>query len=136
MTTNILVAGRSTANVRSLKDAVDRLDYQVIPAPSMSLALFLARKNLPELIVCDMEMVDGDPHQFLSELQADDELRQIPFMVLCDIQVSSDERKQFMSAGAALVLANDESADLLGTIEPYIAARLAIKAQRPEETPE
>jgi CheY-like chemotaxis protein len=137
MTTNILVAGRSAANVQLVKQAVDLLDYQVIPAPSMSLALFLAQKNLPELIICDMELIDGDPHTFLRELQADAELRPIPFMVLTEKPLSHSENRQFMASGAALVLdKNISPADLLHTIEPYIEARLENKEERPIETPE
>jgi len=137
MTTNILVAGRSAANVQLLKRAVKLLDYQIIPAPSMSLALFLAQKNLPELIICDMELIDGDPHTFLRELQADTELRPIPFMVLSEKPLSQKENRMFMTSGAALVL--DETitpADLLSTIEPYIEARLERKEEREIETPE
>ncbi|MGH9552869.1 MAG: hypothetical protein ACRD3W_26045, partial [Terriglobales bacterium] len=75
MTANIMVAGTSPGNVQLVKDAVESLDYQVIPAPAMSLALFLARKNMPELILCGPAMIDGDARSFLRELRADDELR-------------------------------------------------------------
>jgi CheY-like chemotaxis protein len=137
MTTNILVAGKSAANVQSVKAAVDKLDYQVIPAPSMSLALFLAHKNLPELILCDIELVDGTTHEFLAELQSDDQLRRIPFMIMTQSDVSQAETKQFMGEGAALILdSGSASQNLLATIEPYIEARLASKEERPAETPE
>ena len=137
MTTNILVAGKSAANVRLVKEAFHGQDYQVIPAPSMSLALFLSRKNLPALILCDLEMIDGDPHQFLHELRADDELCRVPFMVMAHTPLSDEERKKFMSTGTALVLNGaEEISDMLSIIEPYIAARLASKEERPEETTE
>ncbi len=137
MTTHILVAGAETDNVILVKEAVANLDYQVIPAPSMSLALFLAQKNLPELVVCDLRLVDGDPLSFLLELHADDELRQVPFMLITKHDVSEAETKQFMTAGAALVLSGRiEARELLATIEPYINARLASKPERVIETSE
>jgi len=137
MTTHILVAGAETDNVILVKEAVANLDYQVIPAPSMSLALFLAQKNLPELVICDLRLVDGDPMSFLLELHSDDELKQIPFMLVTKQDVPEAEAKRFMAAGAALVLGSDiDAKELLNTIEPYIEARLASKEERVIETSE
>lgn len=137
MSTNIMVAGKSQENVRLVKEAVANLDYQVIPAPAMSLALFLARKNLPELIVCDTEMTDGNAELFLQELRADDELKAIPFMVLPRSPLSDELSRNFMRAGAALVLScSPNSWELLSTIEPYISARLNAKTERIVETSE
>jgi CheY-like chemotaxis protein len=137
MTTNIMVAGRNSANVALVKEAVNQHDYQVIPVTSMSLALFLAQKNLPELVLCDADLLDGDPLSFLKELQADDELRQIPFMLLTPKALSESDKKRLMSSGAALILPSDISPrELLTTVEPYIEARLARKEERLIETSE
>src|SRR5262245_25809109 len=100
MTTSILVGTRSAADVQLVKEAVEQKEYQVIPVTSMSLALFLAHKNLPELILCARELVDGDPLMLLNELQADDELKQIPFMVLAQSTMTDVERRTLMSSGA------------------------------------
>jgi CheY-like chemotaxis protein len=137
MTTNILVVGKEAWNVELARDAVDEMDYQIIPAPSMSLALFLAQKNLPELILCGTELMDGDPQTFLKEVQADDELRQIPFMLLTANQVDEKDGKRWLTMGAALVLPTDISAtELFSTIQPYIESRLARKEGRVVETSE
>lgn len=137
MTTNILVAGKNSSNVQLVKEAVDQQDYQVIPVTSMSLALFLAQKNLPELVLCDSDLLDGDPLSFLRELQADDELRQIPFMLLTPEALSESDKQRLMSSGAALILPSDISPkELLTTVAPYIEARLARKEERIAETSE
>jgi CheY-like chemotaxis protein len=137
MTTNILVAGKALANVNLIKEAVDHLDYQVIPAPSMSLALFLTHKNLPELVICDAEMVDGDPGTFLREMQSDEELRQIPFMLMTSGELDEKARRKLMTEGAALILCGQmSSAELFATIQPYIKARLERKEDRVTDTAE
>jgi CheY-like chemotaxis protein len=137
MTTNIMVAGKNSANVQLVKQAVDQMDYQVIPVTSMSLALFLAQKNLPELVLCDADLLDGDPLSFLKELQADNELRQIPFMLMTQKELSEADKKRLMSSGAALILPSDISPrEFLTTVEPYIEARLARKEERMPETSE
>lgn len=136
-TTSILVAGREATNVQLVKSAVEHVDYQVIPATSMSLALFLAQKNLPELVVCDAELIDGDPLSFLKELQSDSELREIPFMMLTNKPLAAEEKSRYMSGGAALVLRADISAnELFTTMQPYIESRLARKEERIIETAE
>ena len=78
-TPKVLVAGPSLKTVALARDAFEPLGYQIITAQPMSVALFLAHKNLPELIICPYEMLDGDGQTFLSEVQRDDELCHIPF---------------------------------------------------------
>lgn len=135
--THILVAGSSIENVNTAKAAVAKLDFVIEPAPSMSLALFLAQKNLPDLIVCDTEMTDGDPFQFLQELKADDELSAIPFVFLCPQQLGKEDRRKMLAAGAdGILLMPIEPAELLEDMLPYIRDRQAKKTDREEHTPE
>ena len=104
MTASIMLAARPAAHTHLVKNAARSLDYQVILAPSIPLALFLARKNLPDLIICGTELIDGTVHDLLAELRADTELRVIPCIVLTHAGLSKAEIDPFMQSGAALVL--------------------------------
>lgn len=136
MTIHILVGGSHIQYSDLAKEAFDDVDCQIIPAPSMSLALFLAQKNLPDVILCDFEMTDGDGYSFIAELKADDELRGIPFIFIGD-QPDDATIKRAASAGADSVLSYPlDASQLRREIVPYINIRLAEKGERLPQTPE
>jgi len=135
-TTNILVAGSEGCIADLARASVNDLDCQIIPAPAMSLALFLAQKNLPDLILCSFTMTDGDGWLFIKEVKSDQELSSIPF-VFISAQVTEDVQKRALSEGADSVLTYPlEAQQLRREIIPYINIRLAEKNPRDPQTPE
>ena len=70
MTLRTLVATKNAATVDRIKKAFDDIDCEVIPATTLSLAIFLARKNFPDIILADLELSDGDGLQLLHEIKA------------------------------------------------------------------
>ncbi|MBX9691917.1 MAG: response regulator [Cyanobacteria bacterium] len=132
----ILVAGASTENVTLAKSALERLGYQIIPANEMTLALFLAQKNYPDLIISDSTFRLGDGMSFLKELKLDDELSPIPFLFLISENQPFDEADAIAS-GALQVLrhpiAEDELANL---VDPLIIFYRQVKRVREDQTPE
>jgi CheY-like chemotaxis protein len=135
-TTNILVAGNEGHIADLARASVSDLDCQIIPAPAMSLALFLAQKNLPDLILCSFTMTDGDGWLFIKEVKSDEELSAIPF-VFISAAATEDVQKRALSEGADSVLLYPLAADQLRReIVPYINIRLAEKSPRDPQTPE
>jgi CheY-like chemotaxis protein len=135
MSVHILVAGKSSANVELVKEAVGLHEYVVIPAPGMALALFLAQKNLPELIISDLDMTDGDGKMFLTEIKNDPELSLIPFLFLIDKQ-DINQPKTFSPKADAILSRPIQPQRLFAEINPYIQMRLRTKIERAPETPE
>ncbi len=136
MTIHILAAGSHPQYADLAREAFDELDCQIIPAPSMSLAIFLAQKNLPDIILCDFVMTDGDGWSFINEIKADAELRTIPFLFIGPIADTSVSDRA-LALGADAVLAFPlEASQLKREIIPYINIRLAEKGQRLPQTPE
>ena len=134
---NILVAGKSKANVDLAKEAYQGMGYQVIPAPGCSLALFLAQKNDPDLIICDGHLTDSDGISFLSELKSDPELAEIPFVFLIDKDESGVDEKLAITSGAVSVFYYPMDADWLKQCTvPIITQRAVTKEKRPDQTPE
>jgi two-component system cell cycle response regulator len=136
MTINILVAGSHLEYSDLARQAFEDLDCQIIPATSMTLAVFLAQKNLPDVILSDFEMFDGDGWNFIAEIKADDELRNIPFVFIAP-DSNADAAAHAAELGADAILKYPmEASQLKRELVPYINIRLAEKGQRLPQTPE
>lgn len=136
-TPKVLVAGTSNKTVALARAAFEPLGYQIITAQPMSVALFLAHKNLPELIISPYEMLDGDGQTFLTEIQRDDELCQIPFVFCIEEQPETSAEFSAIREGASKVVVNRiTAAEFLALVMPLIEERLARKGKRAETTPE
>ena len=136
-TPKILVAGLSKKSLALVRDAVEPLGYQVITAQAMSVALFLAQKNLPEVIISDFDMLDGDGITFLNEVKIDQELARIPFLFLVDKAFDEATEISAITRGARLICLNSIAGEeLIGLLQPLIVERLSQKGKRPEHTPE
>jgi CheY-like chemotaxis protein len=81
MTFKLLCVGQDTS-FQSIKLSFENEDATTIRATSIALALFLARKNQPHLIICEPQLVDGKGLDLLEELSNEEELAQIPFAFL------------------------------------------------------
>ena len=131
-TPKVLFAGNSKKTLQLGREALSSpVDCQVVPAPAMSVALFLAQKNLPELIVSSFDMQDGDGLSFLQEIMIDEETRRIPFIFLVDEMVDEITEIKALKAGARKVLPNDmTSAEFLELVRPLIAEGSRNKVER------
>lgn len=136
-TPKILVAGNSQKSVALVRAAIEPLDYQLVTAQPMSVALFLAQKNLPDVIVSDLQMLDGDGISFLNEVKLDKELDKIPFIFLVDAPTDEATELSAITRGARLICLNSMARDeFLDVLEPLIKERLNQKGKREEHTPE
>lgn len=134
---NILVAGKNQHNVELAKEAYAGIGYQVIPAPGTSLALFLAQKNYPDLIISDGVLTDGDGLGFLTELKNDPELSTIPFIFLIDKDTAQFDEGLAIKYGAVSVFYHPiEAGWLKECTVPIITSYSQTKEVRPEQTPE
>ncbi len=74
MSRHILIASKDKKIGELAKEAVQSLDYNVVVAADLSLALYLTNKNMPDLIVTDEDLIGGSGFDLLSELRSDEEL--------------------------------------------------------------
>lgn len=136
-TPRILLAGTNDRAINLARSAFEPLDYQIVTARAMSVALFLAQKNLPELIVSTLEMTDGDGRSYLHEVKRDEELASIPFVFCVDGTPEAHFELACVKEGANMVVSSDlKPAELKALLEPLIHERLVKKGKRPETTPE
>jgi CheY-like chemotaxis protein len=104
MNQNILVSGKSPRNYEFVKEIFADQDINIVRAPTMSLSLFLAQKNLPFLIVSDINLIDGDAESFISGLKSDLELRNIPIVFVVEDDRNTEENLQLRMLGADKVI--------------------------------
>jgi len=136
MTIHILVAGSHSEYSDLARQAFEDLDCQIIPATSMTLAVFLAQKNLPDVILCDFDMTDGDGWSFIGEIKADAELQNIPFLFIAPGEDSAVSTRASKLGADAVLGYPMEPSQLKREMIPYINIRLAEKEQRLPQTPE
>ncbi len=96
MTLKLLAAGKEASYFQPIKDSLDQEDAVVITANSIALALFLARKNQPHLIISQMQLVDGDGLALFYETKNDAEIARIPFAFLL-----TEKKRTLMSSNTS-----------------------------------
>src|SRR6185436_16380135 len=74
-------------------------DYQPIEAENGRIGLALARREKPDLVLCDVMMPEMDGHGVLQALQQNAELATIPFIFLT-AKGEKDDLRSGMDLGA------------------------------------
>lgn len=104
--------------------------FQPIAAENGRVGVELARKEKPDLILCDVMMPEMDGHAVLQALRADDDLATIPFLFLTAKGEKSDVRSG-MNLGADDYLTKPVAkTDLLNAI------RARLERQRQQARPQ
>jgi DNA-binding response OmpR family regulator len=134
MSRHILIASKDKRIGELVKEAVQSLDYNVVVAADLSLALYLTNKNMPDLIITDEELINGSGYDLLSELGTDEELGVIPILFIG--RNGKDEQKA-IDLGAKKVIANPKTIDeLFLELMPHLKLDEKAPKQRPEYSPE
>ncbi len=134
MAVRIFIAGSSSKNVELAKDTFAHLGHEIIPVNGVALALFLAHKNFPHVIISDLEMIDGTGMEFLTQVKQDPDLSAIPFLFLCSDPCPSATKEEARTLGAEKVLCHPISPQELSIeLSPYLEERAD---EREPETPE
>ncbi len=139
-----MFVSKNANNISTVKTLFDPSKYQLIPASSMSLGLFLAQKNFPDLILCEAALLEGDGFVLLETLKADEELASIPVVFVVNSEDKSGVDSSVdpsLLAGASYLLklpleASEPVATLKSKLEGLIQSRLLDKKDRPTYSPE
>ncbi len=74
----------------------------------MSLALYLAQKNKPAVIISDWTLADGDGASFIQEVKSDKELTAIPFVFLLEDKPDDTLKQTLLNYGATEVISHPD----------------------------
>jgi DNA-binding response OmpR family regulator len=137
MDPSILVAGKSSQNYDLVKRAFAAADINIVRAPTMSLSLFLAQKNLPFLIIADTDLIDGDATTFLYGLRNDADLKNVPVVFLTNTAVSSPTKRTLVESGATKILSGHQTLEQFqNEIAPFVRLQGKERMPQPDETTE
>lgn len=78
----VLCAGKTDQLFEAVKTAVNGIECEVAKSSSVALALFLALKNYPCLILSERALVEGTGEELYLALQQEEQLEQIPFFIV------------------------------------------------------
>lgn len=123
-------------NVRSnIHQLLEESGYDVRSAENGLEGLKAVKKDLPDVIICDIMMPEKDGYQVLQEISADPETAAIPFIFLTAKAEVSDIRYGMQSGADDYLLKPFTSAELLKAIELRLNKRSliaqSIKTQNP-----
>jgi two-component system cell cycle response regulator len=117
----ILVVDDSPINLELKRDLLQPHGYEVLTALTPGLALQLARERLPALIISDVGMSEGTGFDFIRNVKADPQLRDIPFIFLSSTHWNEASRQLGLELGAFRYLLRPlEPALLLAEIEACV----------------
>src|SRR6185437_7614722 len=127
----VLVVDSTAITERLSRETLIPLGCQIITASSTALAVFLARKNFPSLIINGVR--DSEEVELPQEIRTDPDLAHIPVVVVADNKGKS-MAPNVLASGAAKVLAQPISPErFFEELRPFL---IESDDDRPEETPE
>ena len=122
----VLVVDNRQINLDLATTILEHANYAVLTASGLHQALAVAREAVPDLIVSDVCMDDGDGYALLAAINNDDRLKHVPFIFLTSTMTSPSARERGLALGAARFLFRPlEPQKLLAEVQACLAASSA-----------
>ena len=97
--------------------------YEVLTTSSPESVLAMARREKPQLILCDVDMPDVDGGDISAALFADDELRDIPVLFLTGLVGAAELKRLAGQLGGRAAVSKSEPVDaIVARIESLLGA--------------
>ncbi len=130
MAIRILCAGKNDDLAEFVKTAVAEYECEVVKSTSVALAMFLAQKNFPSLILSEQKLSEGTGQELYHAVQDESTLNQIPFFIVTE---NASQSPSGDVSGALTLRYPKRAEDLRDWLKPYL---VELPDLRPEETPE
>ncbi|WP_299535902.1 response regulator [Ulvibacterium sp.] len=135
MPKKVLLIEDDTILRENTAELLELSSYEVITAANGKKGVTMAKKHLPDVVICDIMMPELDGYGVLQTLFKDDTTKSIPFIFL-SAKTERKDIRQGMELGADDYLTKPyEEAELIGAIESRLA-KVAILSEsgRKDET--
>jgi PleD family two-component response regulator len=129
----ILIGSHQEASSRSLESVFTPSGYRVLKAYTMAQTLERARKGLPDAIILDTLLPDGEGLEVCRELRRDPVFAITPILIISSDHATRQQRTDALRAGAWDHLAAPLDAEhLLLKLETFVRSKLVADQAREE----
>ncbi|NMG14191.1 response regulator [Aromatoleum bremense] len=124
MTARILIAEDHPASLELLRYLLAANGYDILSAEDGEAALDLARRDTPDLIICDLQMPKKNGYEVVRQLKSEPALSAIPVVAVTAFSMIGD-REQVLAAGFDGYLSKPiEPEEFVALIEQYLPLSL------------
>ncbi len=127
---NIMVVDDQPANLKLLEDLLTQQGHAVRSFPRGRLALDAAARNLPDLILLDINMPEMNGFEVCRQLKADDKLASVPVLFLSALSETSDKVKAFQSGGVDYITKPFQVEEVTARVETHLQLHRARQVER------
>ena len=121
-TKRILIVEDNELNMKLLRDVLEAYGYATITTAEGAASLALARENLPDLILMDLQLPDISGLDAVRELKDHEETRNIPIVAVTAFAMVGDERKALIGGCDGYVAKPIQLHDFLNVVKRFIGA--------------
>jgi two-component system sensor histidine kinase/response regulator len=121
---NILIVDDIPANLKVLGEILKEEGYKVRPVPNGMLALQVAEKEKPDLILLDIMMPDMDGYEVCRRLKENQELREIPIIFISALNETDDVVKALQFGGVDYITKPFKSEEVIARVSTHIKLHL------------
>jgi len=116
----VLIVEDSELNMRLFNDLLEAFGYRTVKTRDGRTAVQLARENMPDLIVMDIQLPEISGLEITDRLKKDTQLKNIPVVAVTAFAMRGDEQK-ILAAGCDAYLSKPISVTtFLETIRRFI----------------
>ena len=120
---SILSAEDNAANRKIIRDLLGKKGYRVIEALNGEEAVALAKQEIPDLILMDIQLPKMSGYDAAIAIKALPELKDIPIIAVTSYAFSGDEKKAYESGCDDYVAKPFKPRLLLEKVESYLVDR-------------
>jgi two-component system sensor histidine kinase/response regulator len=117
---DILIVDDNPANLLLLGQILKDNGYKVRPVPSGSMALQVAEKAKPDLILLDIMMPEMDGFEVCSRLKKNEDLKDVPIIFISALNNTNDIVKAFESGGADYINKPFQAEEVIARVTTHL----------------
>ena len=127
---NIMVVDDQPANLKLLEDLLTQQGHAVRSFPRGRLALEAASRNLPDLMLLDINMPEMNGFEVCQKLKADEKLAGIPVLFLSALNETKDKVNAFRAGGVDYITKPFQLEEVRARVETHLQLHRARQVER------
>lgn len=134
MATRILIVEDHPANMEMMSFLLEAFGYATIPAVDGEQGVEAARRELPDLVVCDVHLPKRDGYEVVRELKATPQTRNIPVIAVTALAMVGDRERLLQAGFDDYVSKPIEPERFVGQVEAHLPAERRAAGMREATT--